>query len=79
MHIQIFLLIVILFIIVANIPNRNEFRFTINKYIDTFIIIFINLFIIMLKIYKQIQNCINKFNNVLKSLKNQLLILKIIK
>ena len=79
MHIQIFLLIVILFIIVANIPNRNEFRFTINKYIDTFIIIFINLFIIMLKIYKQIQNCINKFCNVLKSLKNQLLILKIIK
>ena len=79
MHIQIFLLIGILFIIVANIPNRNEFRFTINKYIDTFIIIFINLFIIMLKIYKQIQNCINKFNNVLKSLKNQLLILKIIK
>ena len=79
MHIQIFLLIGILFIIVANIPNRNEFRFTINKYIDTFIIIFINLFIIMLKIYKLIQNCINKFYNVLKNLKNQLLILKIIK
>lgn len=79
MHIQIFLLIVILFIIVANISNRNEFRFTVNKYIDTFIIIFINLFIIILKIYKQIQNYINKFYNVLKSLKNQLLILKIIK
>ncbi len=79
MYIQIFLLIGILFIIVANIPNRKEFRFTINKYIDTFLIIFINLFIITLKIYKQIQNCINKFCNVLKSLKNQLLILKIIK